>query len=95
MQAAQAQAEAQAQAVQAAQAQAAQQVGSPIVAGKTAPANVQVPYMSMPPQLQAMQLPEGFLMPRQMMVQAAQAHAQAQAQAQAQAHAQAHAQAQA
>ena len=95
MQAAQAQAEAQAQAVQAAQAQAAQQVGSPIVAGKTAPANVQVPYMSMPPQLQAMQLPEGFLMPQQMMVQAAQAHAQAQAQAQAQAHAQAHAQAQA
>jgi paired amphipathic helix protein Sin3a len=98
MQAAQAQAEAQAQALQAAHVQAAHQaqVGSPIAAGKSAPANVQVPYMSMPPQLQAMQAmqsPESFLGHQMQMVQAAQAQAQAQAQFQARTQAQFQAQA--
>ena len=98
MQAAQAQAEAQAQAVQAAQQQQAQGVGSPMSQGKVQPANVQVQYMGMPPPLQGMpgqlptmQVPKGFLVPQQMMVQAAQAQVQA-AQAQAQALAQAQAQ---
>ena len=86
---AQGQAEAQAQAIQATRAHQVG-VGSPISQGKAAPGSSPmrgVPYMNMPPQLQGMpmQVPKGFLVPQQMMVQAAQAQAQAQAQFQAQA----------